>query len=67
MLVTVNEELASESVSSDKTVPAPLVESVTVLFTLTESVSATATGVSLTPVMVIVRVAVSVAVPSDSV
>ena len=67
ILVTDKDELLSASVSSEITVPAPLVELVTVSVNWTVSVSATPTGASLTPVIVIVSVAVSVAVPSDNV
>ena len=67
-IVTVKEELASTSVSSETTVPALLVVFVTVAVTNTPSVSSTATGASLTPVTVIINVAVSVPpFPSETV
>ena len=66
--VTVKEELASASVSSDITVPALFVASVTVLLVATESVSATPTGASLIPITVIVKTAISVSpCPSETV
>ena len=66
--VTVKEELASTSVSSDITVPALFVASVTVLLVATESVSATPAGSSLIPITVIVKTAMSVSpCPSETV
>ena len=53
--------------SSDITVPALFVASVTVLLISTASVSATPTGAVLIPVTVIINVAVDVAVPSETV
>ena len=54
--------------SSDITVPALFVASVTVLLVATESVSATPTGASLIPITVIVKTAISVSpCPSETV
>ena len=66
ILDTVNEALASASVSPCKTSSVPSV-TVSVWLVLTEFVSLSATGVSLTPITVIIKVSVSVLLPSETV